>query len=122
MYDHVSLKVKDFRKSLRFYEKALAPLGYKVQGEPDGSSAGFGPGETTALYISQGSPASATVHLAFAAPTRAAVDGFHVQAMEAGGKDNGKPGIRQDYAPTYYAAFVHDPDGNNIEAVCHAKK
>jgi catechol 2,3-dioxygenase-like lactoylglutathione lyase family enzyme len=121
VFDHVGLKVKDIKRSRRFYEKALAPLGIKVQTEYEGG-AGFGSGKTTSLWVSQGSPASAAAHLAFAAPTRAAVDKFHVEAMEAGGKDNGAPGIRSDYSPTYYAAFVHDPDGNNIEAVCHASK
>ena len=121
MYDHISLKVKDFKKSKRFYEKALAPLGFEVQSE-DGSSAGFGSGETTGLWISQGTPASSAVHVAFASPSRKAVDGFYAAAMEAGGRDNGRPGLRESYSPTYYAAFVHDPDGNNIEAVCHAKK
>jgi catechol 2,3-dioxygenase-like lactoylglutathione lyase family enzyme len=122
MYDHVSLKVKDYQKSKRFYEKALAPLGYKLQAEYGGNTAAFGAGETTGLWISGGTPASTTVHLAFASPSRAAVKDFHVAAMEAGGRDNGGPGIREDYSPTYYAAFVHDPDGNNVEAVCHAKK
>ena len=122
MYDHVSLKVKDYRKSKRFYEKALAPLGYKLQGEYGGSTAGFGAGQTTALWISEGQPASSGAHIAFASPSRAAVDGFHVAAMEAGGRDNGAPGLRENYSFTYYAAFVYDPDGNNIEAVCHSKK
>ena len=120
MYDHVSLKVKDFAKSKRFYEKALAPLGLKVQ-SADAASAGFGAGDTTGLWISQESPAVTGVHVAFAAPNRAAVKAFHVAAMEAGGRDNGAPGVRESYAPTYYAAFVYAPDGNNIEAVCHSK-
>ena len=122
MFDHVSLKVKDFKKSKRFYEMALAPLGWKLQGEYDSTSAGFGPGESTILYVSEGKPVSAAVHLAFASPSRGAVKKFHVAALEAGGKDNGAPGIRESYAPTYYAAFAHDPDGNNIEAVCHARE
>jgi catechol 2,3-dioxygenase-like lactoylglutathione lyase family enzyme len=120
MYDHISLKVKNYAKSRRFYEKALAPLGYKLRGEEDGS-AGFGPDETTALWISEGSPASAGVHIAFRSPSRDAVHAFYTAAMEAGGRDNGAPGLREHYAPTYYAAFVFDPDGNNIEAVCHRK-
>jgi catechol 2,3-dioxygenase-like lactoylglutathione lyase family enzyme len=121
MYDHLSLTVKDFKKSKRFYQKALAPLGYKLQGGDD-SSAGFGPEQTTALWISEGKPASSAVHVAFASPSRSAVDAFHVAALEAGGRDNGRPGLRESYSPTYYAAFAYDPDGNNIEAVCHAKK
>jgi catechol 2,3-dioxygenase-like lactoylglutathione lyase family enzyme len=121
MYDHVSLKVKNFAKSRRFYESALKPLGYTLQSQ-DESSAGFGAGETTALWISAGAPASAGVHIAFAAANRAAVGAFHVGAVEAGGRDNGRPGLRENYGPTYYAAFAYDPDGNNIEAVCHSKK
>jgi catechol 2,3-dioxygenase-like lactoylglutathione lyase family enzyme len=120
MYDHVSLKVKDFRKSRRFYERALAPLGYELQGEDDGTTAGFGAGKATGLWISEGKPPSSSVHVAFASPSRAAVKAFHEAALEAGGRDNGPPGIRESYSPTYYAAFVYDPDGNNIEAVCHA--
>ena len=120
MYDHVSLKVKDFEKSKRFYESALAPLGLKVQ-SADEESAGFGAGETTGLWISQDRKAVGGVHVAFAAPSRAAVNAFHAAALKAGGRDNGAPGLRDNYAPTYYAAFVHDPDGNNIEAVCHSK-
>ena len=118
MYDHVSLKVKNFAKSRRFYESALKPLGFTLQ-SADESSAGFGSGDTTSLWISEGTPVSAAVHLAFAAPSRAAVGAFHVAALEAGGRDNGKPGLRENYSPTYYAAFAHDPDGNNIEAVFH---
>ena len=121
MYDHLSLKVKDYKKSKRFYEKALEPLGYTLQGEYDGNTAGFGPGKSTALWISQGTTASSGVHLAFASPSRTAVKSFYTAAMEAGGRDNGGPGVRENYAPTYYAAFVFDPDGNNVEAVCHAK-
>ncbi|HZI93681.1 MAG TPA: VOC family protein [Patescibacteria group bacterium] len=122
MYDHLSLKVREYKKSRQFYEKALAPLGIALQGEDDGSTAGFGPGESTLLWISEGQPASTGLHIAFAAPSRAAVGSFHNAAMEAGGRDNGAPGIRESYSPTYYAAFVIDPDGNNIEAVCHLKQ
>lgn len=122
MFDHISLKVKDYRKSKRFYEQALAPLGYRLQGEYDATSAGFGPGEATILYISEGKPVSAGVHLAFASPSRGAVKKFHLAALESGGKDNGAPGIRENYSPTYYAAFAHDPDGNNVEAVCQTRE
>ena len=121
MYDHVGLKVKDYPRSKKFFEKALAPLGYKLQGEYDGNTAGFGAGETTALWISEGKPSATGVHIAFASPNRAAVDAFHAAALKVGGRDNGAPGVRQNYSPTYYAAFALDPDGNNIEAVCHAK-
>ena len=117
MYDHVSLKVKDGARSRKFYAQALAPLGYKVLDEYEGG-AGFGAEDKSALWISQGAPHSQAVHLAFAAADRKSVDAFHSAALRAGGGDNGAPGVRENYGPHYYAAFVHDPDGNNIEAVC----
>ena len=117
MFDHVSIKVVSFSRSLAFYRAALAPLGYVAQHvDEGGKSAGFGPKGAVGLWIAEGSP-QACAHLAFAAQGRAAVAGFHEAALGAGGKDNGKPGPRADYSPTYYAAFVLDPDGNNVEAV-----
>jgi catechol 2,3-dioxygenase-like lactoylglutathione lyase family enzyme len=121
MFDHVGLKVKDFKKSLGFYAKALAPLGYKVLSEGEGY-AGLGAGESPDLWISTGEPPKAGVHLAFKSPSRANVDRFHAEALKAGGRDNGKPGIRKDYHPDYYGAFAFDPDGNNVEAVCQDPK
>jgi catechol 2,3-dioxygenase-like lactoylglutathione lyase family enzyme len=119
MFDHVSIKVADFRKSLAFYRAALAPLGYVAQHVDEaGRSAGFGPEGAPALWIAEGSP-KASAHLAFKSPDRAAVGRFHDAALRAGGKDNGQPGLRPDYSPTYYAAFAIDPDGNNVEAVTH---
>ena len=118
MYDHVSLKVKDGARSRKFYEKALAPLGYKVISEYDGG-AGLGAEDKSALWISEGGSHSPIVHLAFVAPDHATVEAFHKAALGAGGRDNGKPGPRQDYGPHYYAAFAFDPDGNNVEAVCN---
>lgn len=117
MFDHVSLKVKDGNKSRRFYQRALAPLGYKVLDEYEGG-AGFGGEDKSALWIAQGEPHEPSLHLAFSAPDHSRVDAFYKAALEAGGRDNGKPGIRENYSPNYYAAFVFDPDGNNIEAVC----
>ena len=116
MFDHVSLKVKDGARSRKFFQKALAPLGYKVLDEYEGG-AGFGGEDKSALWIAQGQPPQPGVHLAFSAPDRLKVDAFYRAAIEAGGRDNGKPGLRE-YSPNYYAAFVLDPDGNNIEAVC----
>ncbi|MDO9128089.1 MAG: VOC family protein [Parvibaculum sp.] len=116
MYDHIGLKAKDLKRASRFYEAALGALGLKLTYE-DETMRGFGAKKATGLYLSEGTPAK-DVHIAFAASSRAAVDGFHEAGLKAGGKDNGAPGIRADYAPTYYAAFVIDPDGNNIEAVC----
>ncbi len=121
MIDHVSLKVKDIKKSLAFYAKALAPLGYKVLSEYEGG-AGLGAGQSPDLWIGTGKPAGPGVHIAFVSPTRAAVDRFHAAALAAGGRDNGTPGIRKDYHPHYYGAFAFDPDGNNIEAVCQDPK
>jgi catechol 2,3-dioxygenase-like lactoylglutathione lyase family enzyme len=121
MIDHVSLKVKDFKKSLAFYAKSLGPLGYKVLSEGEGY-AGLGAGESSELWISLGEPPKPGVHLAFQSQKRASVDRFHAEALKAGGRDNGKPGIRKDYHPNYYGAFAFDPDGNNIEAVCHDPK
>jgi catechol 2,3-dioxygenase-like lactoylglutathione lyase family enzyme len=116
MYDHVGLKVKDVAASVRFYKAALETLGHKVCSQ-DASSASFGPNGSAALYIGKGAPGKG-VHLAFAAADRKAVDRFHAAGLKAGGSDNGGPGLRADYSPTYYAAFLIDPDGNNVEAVC----
>jgi uncharacterized protein (DUF1330 family)/catechol 2,3-dioxygenase-like lactoylglutathione lyase family enzyme len=120
MFDHVSLKVRDFQASLAFYRAALAPLGFEADSlDEAGRSVGFARHGTVRLWISQGAPASAAFHLAFESPDRAAVARFHQRALEAGGKDNGAPDLRPDYAADYYAAFVLDPDGNNVEAVVH---
>jgi catechol 2,3-dioxygenase-like lactoylglutathione lyase family enzyme len=121
MLDHISLSVTDCAKSQTFYAKALAPLGYKVISEyPGGFGIGADGGST--LWAAAGAAQQPIAHLAFRAQDRKQVEAFHRAALAAGGKDNGKPGVRENYAPTYYAAFVLDPDGNNIEAVCHASK
>jgi catechol 2,3-dioxygenase-like lactoylglutathione lyase family enzyme len=118
MYDHVGLKVKDLDVSVRFYEAALAPLGH-VLGPRDAEGAGLGPRDAPALWLGRATGARGPgVHLAFTAPDHAAVDRFHAAGLEAGGRDNGAPGPRPDYGPRYYAAFLFDPDGNNVEAVC----
>jgi catechol 2,3-dioxygenase-like lactoylglutathione lyase family enzyme len=118
MYDHVGLKVANLDAAVRFYKAALEPLGH-VLGSQDDAGAGFGPAGAPALwlYAAAGSKGSGT-HIAFRASDRKAVDRFYAAALETGGRDNGKPGLRTDYSPTYYAAFVIDPDGNNVEAVC----
>ena len=120
MYDHVSLKVKEGTRSRRFFQRALAPLGYKVIDESEGG-AGFVAEDASALWIAQGRPHEPALHLAFAAADRAGVDAFHKAALDAGGRDNGAPGIRDNYGPNYYAAFVKDREGNNIEVVCYAR-
>jgi catechol 2,3-dioxygenase-like lactoylglutathione lyase family enzyme len=119
MYDHIGLKTANLGASLRFYEAALAALGLVVFSR-DASGAGLGPKDAPALwlYAAPATPRAGT-HLAFAAASRAAVDRFHAQGLKAGGADNGAPGLRLDYSPNYYAAFLIDPDGNNVEAVCY---
>ena len=121
MLDHISLSVTDTRKAQTFYTKALAPLGYKLVSEYEG---GFGIGQEggSTVWAAQGPAQRPIAHLAFRAADRKQVDAFYKAAMAAGGKDNGLPGLRENYSPTYYAAFVIDPDGNNIEAVCHSAR
>jgi catechol 2,3-dioxygenase-like lactoylglutathione lyase family enzyme len=118
MIDHVTANVGDFEQAKQFYTQALEPLGYSVQMEFPGA-AGFGAGQgMPAFWISSNADRGAT-HVAFTAGDRASVDAFYEAAVAAGAKDNGAPGLRPHYHETYYAAFVHDPDGNNLEAVCH---
>ena len=129
MIDHMGIAVSDIEKSRKFYEAALAPLGMSVQMEatPDqtesgGTALGFGvPGEKVFWIADQERPGEGT-HVAFRADRRNQVDAFHAAALKAGGKDNGAPGPRPHYGPNYYAAFVYDPDGANIEAVCYAEQ
>jgi len=116
--DHVGLPVSNFERSKRFYAEALSPLGYELIMEPSVSAAGFGRWGKPDFWIAQGEPGP-SLHVAFAAEDRATVDAFYEEAIAAGGRDNGGPGLRPEYHPTYYGAFVFDPDGNNIEAVCH---
>ena len=121
MFDHVSIGVRDLAKTRRFYDAALQPLGYKCLSEGAGSL-GYGK-DAVALWISKvESPVPADpesgLHFCFAAPTRPSVDAFHAAALAAGGRDNGKSGLRKDYGPNYYAAFAVDPDGYRLEAYC----
>ncbi|HLH12184.1 MAG TPA: VOC family protein [Methylovirgula sp.] len=119
MIDHIGLRTKEFASLVSFYGQILAPLGYSkvVQFE---DAIGFGRDGKPSLWVGASDQTSAPLHIAFASPTREAVDRFHQAALAAGARDNGKPGLRPDYHPDYYAAFVIDPMGNNIEAVCHA--
>ena len=129
MIDHMGIAVSDIARSRAFYEAALGPLGMSVQMEatPDqtqsgGTALGFGaPGERIFWIADQERPGEGT-HVAFRADTRAQVDAFYKAGLEAGGRDNGAPGPRPHYGPNYYAAFVYDPDGANIEAVCYAEE
>ena len=119
MIDHVGLDVRDYDTSKRFYEQALAPLGYELLMEFE-QVAGFGRDGKPEFWISSRGPAQTGVHVAFVSADRAGVDRFHEAALAAGGTDNGGPGERPIYHPGYYGAYVLDPDGNNVEAVCHS--
>ena len=117
MLDHVTLNVSNAAKAKQFYTKALQPLGYSLSKEYDG---GFDIGVDGESSIwAQQAKVERPAHLSIRAEDREQVDAFYRSALAAGGKDNGKPGIREKYASDYYAAFVLDPDGNNVEAVCH---
>lgn len=124
MIDHTGVTVSDVNKSKAFYAKALAPLGYEVLMEFDKETAGahvvgFGAGGKADFWLAEGTPQKPHVHVAFRAADNRAVDEFYKAALAAGGKDNGKPGPRPHYHDKYYGAFICDPDGHNIEAVCH---
>jgi catechol 2,3-dioxygenase-like lactoylglutathione lyase family enzyme len=118
--DHIGVGVRDFEESLDFYGRALAPLGFERVAfiDADNRSAGFGVRGRDDFWIHEGRPAG-RMHVAFDADSRDAVDAFHAAALDAGGRDNGAPGVRDAYSDTYYAAYVLDPNGNNIEAVFH---
>ena len=120
MLDHLGLGVGDYERSKAFYEKALAPLGLTLMMEPAPGVGGFGDGRMPFFWIDsrEGSSPGPT-HVAFSADSRELVDAFHAAALEAGGTDNGGPGVREIYHPSYYGAYVLDPDDHNIEAVCH---
>ena len=119
MIDHAGIGVGDYERSKAFYTGALAPLGMTLVMEPLGRAAGFGKNGRPYFWLEADRPAVTQVHIAFEAPDRETVDAFHAAALEAGGTDNGGPGVREIYHPHYYGAFVLDPDGNNVEAVCH---
>ena len=124
MINHISIGVRDLARTKRFYDAAFAPLGYKCLSE-GASSLGYGR-DAIALWISPSDkpvPADdrSGLHFCFDAPNRKAVDAFHAAAVKTGGRDNGKPGVRADYSPDYYAGFVVDPDGYRIEAYCSTK-
>jgi catechol 2,3-dioxygenase-like lactoylglutathione lyase family enzyme len=126
MLDHIGIPVSDYGRSRSFYARALAPLGYSLLMEVDQDvekshrAAGFGANGKPDFWIGGEGGLNRPVHIAITANDRAAVDAFYRAAIGAGGKDNGAPGLRPRYHPNYYGAFVFDPDGHNIEAVCHA--
>jgi catechol 2,3-dioxygenase-like lactoylglutathione lyase family enzyme len=127
MLDHTGINVSDLARSRAFYLAALAPLRYRIAKEHAGQACGFGvpdgfgksPDPAGDFWIIKGMPQEPRIHLAFTAPSRAEVDAFYKAALAAGGRDNGAPGLRPQYHEGYYAAFVLDPDGYNVEAVCH---
>ncbi|QDZ27079.1 VOC family protein [Noviherbaspirillum sp. UKPF54] len=125
MIDHTGVVVSDFDRSKRFYSAALKPIGFDLLAEfpaaitGHADVAGFGEPPKPEFWISLGTPNKPAVHIAFRVKSRGDVDAFYSAAIEAGGVDNGPPGIRAHYHPNYYGAFVLDPDGHNIEAVCH---
>ena len=118
MIDHVGVRVQDFSRLLAFYREALAPIGYSVLMEfPD--VAGLGTKGKPDLWIMKTDKTPHPTHVAISAAERAHIDAFHAAGLTAGGTDNGPAGLRPDYHPHYYAAFILDPEGNNIEVVCH---
>lgn len=126
MIDHIGLTVTDLARSRAFYTAALAPMGISVLMDiteemtgGHGAHLGYGRDNNPFFWIGTGGVVARGVHVAFAAPDTAVVDAFHAAALAAGGRDNGAPGLRPQYHPDYYGAFVLDPDGNNIEAVFH---
>jgi catechol 2,3-dioxygenase-like lactoylglutathione lyase family enzyme len=124
MLDHIDIKVADYARTKAFYEEVMSSLGAHLVMEfgPEVTGgvrvAGLGR-EKPDFWISEGGPTSPRVHVAFAADSRAMVDAFHAAALAAGGRDNGAPGLRPEYHENYYGAFALDPDGHNVEAVCH---
>jgi catechol 2,3-dioxygenase-like lactoylglutathione lyase family enzyme len=122
--DHIGFPVSDYERSKIFYARALAPLGYVLvmevpQNQNDSPAAGFGANGKPDFWIGGEGGLNRPMHIAITAKDRAAVDAFHGAAMATGGRDNGAPGLRPNCHPNYYAAFVLDPDGHNVEAVCH---
>ena len=119
MLDHVTIGVSNIARAVAFYDRALAPLGIERLYAEGTSAFGYGSDKKAYFWIGQREAVQSGAHIAFAAKDRATVDAFHAAALAAGGRDNGAPGIRAHYHPNYYGAFVLDPDGHNIEAVCH---
>jgi catechol 2,3-dioxygenase-like lactoylglutathione lyase family enzyme len=131
MIDHITVPVSDYERAKRLYGAALAPLGWKVAKEitrervadlPVPAACGFGPGEQPVLWLREEAGPVTPIHVAIAAAERAQVDAFHAAAVDAGLTDHGAAGPRPQYRPDYYAAFVRDPDGHNLEAVCHRRE
>jgi len=126
MIDHIGIVASDFEKSKKFFSEALSAIGYSLIAEFPASVtghtdvAGFGEPPKPDFWISRGKATNSPVHIAFRVGSRSVVDAFYKAAIAAGGRDNGGPGVRAHYHPNYYGAFVLDPDGHNVEAVCHS--
>jgi catechol 2,3-dioxygenase-like lactoylglutathione lyase family enzyme len=122
MLDHIGIEVSDYERSKAFYSEALKPLGLELLMEPVAGAGGFGSrtDQKPFFWISTRGTPMTGLHVAFDAPGTEVVDAFHAAAVAAGGEDNGAPGKREIYHPHYYGAYVLDPDGNNVEAVCHS--
>lgn len=118
MIDHAGVRVSDLNASTEFYRAALVPLGYEVLMDVD-VGVGLGQDGKPDLWLYPGQPQGVQTHVAVAAPDRRAVDAFHTAALWAGGQDTGGPRVHAEYHPSYYGAFIADPDGHNLEAVCH---
>jgi catechol 2,3-dioxygenase-like lactoylglutathione lyase family enzyme len=120
MLDHVTLGASDIGRSIAFYDQAFAAIGIERLYAEGKTFAGYGVGKKAFFWIGRKDVDITGTHVAFAVPDRASVDRFHAAALAAGGRDNGAPGLRPHYHPNYYGAFILDPDGHNIEAVCHS--
>ena len=126
MLDHIEIGVRDIATARAFYDRGLAPVGISLVrlfgSDRHGYALGYGSEGRPYFWIVQGPPFTGKLHVAFTAKDRATVDAFFREAIAAGGRDNGAPGLRPQYHPHYYGAFVLDPDGHNVEAVCHAQE
>src|ERR1700722_17056662 len=118
MLDHVTIGTSNLARAIEFYDRALKPLGIERLFADGQTPSGYGGGGRGFFWVGIRDAVMAGTHVAFAAPDRATVDAFHAAALAAGGRDNGAPGLRSHYDPDYYGAFVLDPDGHNVEAVC----
>jgi catechol 2,3-dioxygenase-like lactoylglutathione lyase family enzyme len=128
MIDHIGIGAKDFQASRHFYTTTLATLGIspiiEITADQSGGyhGIGYGRGDKPFFWLGNGGPRGTGMHVAFTAASRSHVDLFYSAALSSGGKDNGAPGLRPHYHPNYYGAFIYDPDGINVEAVCHSSK
>ncbi len=122
MIEHVSIPESEYKKANHLYEKTLTPVGYKLERDYGPEAAGFSEGESTSIWIAARKGPVQPIHVALRAGSKEAVQKFYEEGLKAGGTDNGKPDFRTDYGPNYYAAFLLDPDGNNIEACYFGEK